>query len=183
MLSQLGRTLSDMNVFLGSQAITSGALTRGQLRWNYVAVHPDVYVAKDQKRALLTNAYAAWLWTGRSGIVAGRAAAGLHGVCSIDRATPVELIAGHSRRRQGVIGVIVRSERIDGDEVQTFGALRITTAARTALDLARRLTRDVAVRHLDELARATDVSYADVAELLDRYRGARGCRWPAPHSG
>lgn len=32
----------------------------------------------------------------------------------------------------------------------------------------------MAVRHLDELARVTGMSYAGVAELLDRYRGARG---------
>jgi hypothetical protein len=160
-----------MDPFIGSEAVASGALTPGQLRWNYVAVHPNVYLAKDQDRTLLTNTRAAWLWTGRKGIVAGRAAAGLHGAPTVDDSIPVELIAGHSRRRRGIV---VRSERIEDDEIQPFGSFRMTTAARTALDLGRRLPRDVAVRHLDELARVAGVSYAAVAELLDRYRGASG---------
>ena len=171
MSSPTPRTIEGVDPFIGTEAVASGELTRGQLRWNYVAVHPNVNLAKDQERTLLTNAHAAWLWTGRSGIVAGRAAAGLHGVGGIADATPIELIAGHSRRRRGIV---VRSERIDDDEVRRFGSFRMTTAARTALDLGRRLPRDVAVRHLDELARATGTNYHQVAELLDRYGGARG---------
>jgi hypothetical protein len=156
---------------IGTEAIASGALTRGQLRWNYLAAHPNVYLPKGQKRTLLTDAQAAWLWTGRRGIVAGRAAAGLHGVHGIGDSIPIDLIAQHTRKRPGIV---VREERIDDDEVQTLGPLPMTTPARTALDLGRHQPRDVAIRHLDELAAATGLGYADVAELLDRYRGARG---------
>jgi hypothetical protein len=114
----LPRTIGDMDPFIGSEAVAGGVLTRGQLRWNYTAVHPNVYVAKGQGRTLESDALAAWLWSGRRGIVAGRAAAGLYGVLSVGESSPVELIADHSRRRPGVI---VRRERIGDDEVRSFG--------------------------------------------------------------
>jgi hypothetical protein len=156
---------------IGTEAIASGALTRGRLRWNYIALHPNVYVDKNYERTLTTNAYAAWLWTRRRGIIAGRAAAAVHGVQQVDDSTPIELIADHRRRCRGIV---IREERIEDDEIQTLGPFRVTTPARTALDLGRRLPRDVAVTLLDGLAGATGVEYADVAVLMDRYHGARG---------
>ncbi|MDT5328260.1 MAG: hypothetical protein QOF25_5412 [Mycobacterium sp.] len=156
---------------IGTEAIASGALTRGQLRWNYIALHPNVYVDKNYERTVTTNAYAAWLWTRRRGIIAGRAAAAVHGVQLVDDSTPIELIAEHGRRCRGIV---IREERIEDDEIQTLSPFRVTTPARTALDLGRRLPRDVAVTLLDGLAGATGVEYADVVALMDRYHGARG---------
>jgi hypothetical protein len=156
---------------IGTEAIASGALTRGQLRWNYTALHPNVYVDKNYERTVTTNAYAAWLWTRRRGIIAGRAAAAVHGVQLVDDPTPIELIADHGRRRRGIV---IREERIEDDEIQTLGPFRVTTPARTALDLGRRLPRDVAVTLLDGLAGTTGVEFAEVAALMDRYHGARG---------
>jgi hypothetical protein len=60
---------------IGADAIRDGTLTRGRLRWNYQAVLPGVYLPKDVERTVLVNTVAAWLWTGRRGIIAGRAAA------------------------------------------------------------------------------------------------------------
>jgi hypothetical protein len=156
---------------IGTEAIASGALTRGQLRWNYTALHPNVYVDKNYERTVTTNAYAAWLWTRRTGIIAGRAAAAVHGVQLVDDSTPIELIADHGRQRRGIV---IREERIADDEIQTVGPFRVTTPVRTALDLGRRLPRDEAVTLLDRLAGATGVEYADVVALMDRYHGARG---------
>ncbi|HTI76690.1 MAG TPA: hypothetical protein VL634_16950 [Mycobacterium sp.] len=160
-------------VFVGTEAIDDGRLTRGQLRWNFTAVHPGVYLANEVERTLSLNAVAAWLWTGRRGVIAGRAAAALHGAKWVDASTPIELIAEHTRRRDGVI---VREERIGADEITYIGELPVTTIARTALDLARHLPRDVAVRHLDALAAATGVLPDDALELAAKYRGLRGIR-------
>ncbi|MGV0661166.1 hypothetical protein ABQE40_22220, partial [Mycolicibacterium pulveris] len=66
-----------------------------------------------------------------------------------------------------------RNERIDWDEICEIGELAVTTPARTALDLARHLNRDLSVRHLDALAAATGVTADDVAPLVERYRGWR----------
>lgn len=51
-----------MGAMVGSEALRAGRLTRGQLRWNYTAVHPDVYVANDTERTLAVNTEAAALW-------------------------------------------------------------------------------------------------------------------------
>ena len=66
-------------------------------------MHPGVYIPKDAERTLHANIIAAWLWTGRKGVIAGRAAAALHGAKWIDASTPIEVIAEHTRGRKGVI--------------------------------------------------------------------------------
>lgn len=164
-------TIAGMQPFLGSEALAAGAMSRGSLRWNFTAVHPNVYLANGAPRDLYVNAVAAWLWTRRTGIVAGKAAAALHGVDWINDTVPIELIARHGRQRPGVV---IHEERIGDDEIVRLGNLRVTTPARTALDLAKRLTRVEALEHLDALAAKTGVTAADVGLLEDRYRAARG---------
>ncbi|BBX90788.1 hypothetical protein H5U98_06050 [Mycolicibacterium boenickei] len=159
--------------FIGPEALAAGTLTRSQLRWRYATVHPRVYLPKEAGRTLKANTMAAWLWTGRRGIIAGRAAAALHGAQWVDDDAPVELITEHGRRQPGVI---VREERIKPDEICQIGDFSVTTPLRTALDLARFLPRDEAVAHLDALAIATGVEAGPVLELAARYRGLRGIR-------
>lgn len=159
--------------FIGAEAVSAGRLTRGQLRWRHTSVQRGVYLATDAERTLHVNTLAAWLSTGRRGVIAGRAAAALHGAKWVDASTPIEIIAEHTRRRQGVI---VREDRIAPDEITYLGDLPVTTAIRTALDLARHLPRDTAVQHLDALAAATGVTCDGVIALSERYRGARGIR-------
>ncbi|MCV7347233.1 hypothetical protein [Mycolicibacterium rhodesiae] len=158
--------------FIGSTAVASGLLTRGQLRWNYTAIHPDVYIPNGSERTLDVRTRAAALWV-PDGIITGRAAAALHGASWVGPATPVELI-GHARRRRP--GVIVREERIGPDEFGPLADLAVTTPVRTALDLARHLPRDEAITNLDALAAATGFEPAAVLSLADRYPGARGIR-------
>jgi hypothetical protein len=159
--------------FLGPEAVRARKLTRGQLRWNHTAVHPRVYLPNDAEQTLYVSTVAAWLWTGRRGVIAGPAAAALHGAKWVDPSTPVDVIAQHTRRRDGVA---VHEERIAPDEITHVGELPVTTPVRTAFDIARHLPRDVAVVHLDALAAATGVTLADVLLLAQRYRGARGIR-------
>lgn len=150
-----------------------GKLTRGQLRWNYRQIHRDVYLAKDARRSLWHNIYAAWLWSGRSGIIAGRAAAAVHGAKWVDDFAPVEILGPFNHPPPGII---VRRERIESDEIVEMNGLRVTGVARTAFDLARHLPRAVAVANLDALSAATGVIASDAAALVTRYVGARGVR-------
>jgi hypothetical protein len=159
--------------FVGTEALRDGLLTRGQLRWRNQAVHPGVYLPKDAERSVAMNAAAVWLWTGRRGVVAGRAAAALHGALWVRPDVPIEVVADHTRPRPGVV---VREERIGDDEILIVGDLPVTSIARTAFDLARHLERDDAVAALDALAAATGVTAEDVEPLFGRYRGARGIR-------
>lgn len=159
--------------FIGSEAIVAGAVSRGSLRWNYRSVHPDVYLHKDARRDLSAHTVAAWLWTGRTGIVSGQAAAALHGVTWIGDSTPVELIAKHGRRRPGVV---VRDQRIGDDEVVHVANLPVTSPARTALELGRHLELDAAVAHLDALAAVTGLTVDEIKLLERRYPRAPGIR-------
>lgn len=156
---------------IGSEALAAGTLTRGALRWNYTAILPDVYIRRGAPIDILVKARAAWLWTGRRGVIAGATAAALYGVRPIDDNAPIELIAS-ARRPQP--GFVVRDERIDGDEVNARAWAPLTTPARTALDVARRMRLQEAVVCLDILSAKTDVSAEDVAPLEARYEAARG---------
>lgn len=160
-------------VFVGTEMLASGALTKGQLRWNYNSIFPGIYVANTTTPSLWRNTVGAWLWSGRNGVIAGRAAAALHGALWVGADTPVEMIW---RSARSPLGIVVRNERIDADEIIEVDGMPVTSTARTALDIARHLPRDVAVRHLDALARATGVTACDALLLAGRYPRARGLR-------
>jgi hypothetical protein len=171
--------------FIGSEAIASGELTRGQLRWNYDPVAPDVYLPKNAHRGINTMARAAWLWSKRRGVISGRTAAALHGVRPAAEAfeaaggsdairrqgRQIELTSTHGR---SVPGILVRHAIIDPDEITSVADVPVTTPERTALDIARTLPRDDAVVLLDQLAAATGLHYPDVRALVQRYRRTRG---------
>ncbi len=161
------------NVFIGSEALAHGTLTRGQLRWNYRSIFPNVYLAKGITPRLEHRIQGASLWSGRKGVVAGVAAAALHGARPVVECPPVELIWRRGRPPQGIV---VRNERLAFDEITYVDGIAVTTLERTALDLARHLPRDLAVSHLDALAQASGISTSDVLPLVDRHCGARGVR-------
>ncbi|HZC89197.1 MAG TPA: hypothetical protein VE400_00740 [Mycobacterium sp.] len=160
-------------VFVGTEMLARSALTRGQLRWNYCSIFPGVYAPRTTAASLWRDTVGAWLWSGRTGVIAGRAAAALHGALWVDAGTPIEMIWRNGRPPSGIV---VRNERIDVDEIVEVGEMAVTSPARTALDLARHLPRDVAVRHLDALARATDVKAYEALSLAERHPRARGIR-------
>ena len=161
------------DVFIGSEALAAGTLSRGQLRWNYRALLPDVYVHKNATPSLSLRTIGAWLWSRRQGVIAGLTAAALHGSRWIDESTDVELIWRCGRPPPGIV---VRNERIATDEIVEIAGLPVTTTERTALDLARHSPRDTAIPHLDALAHATGLTAPHVLPLVDRYRGGRELR-------
>jgi hypothetical protein len=160
-----------MDVFIGSEALRQGSLSRYQLRTGFRAIYPDVYVADCAALSLRTRSVAAWLWSGRGAVLAGLAAAALHGSDWIGDDEPVEMIW---RNPHAPAGVITRCQRVEDDEVTRVAGLPLTTPARTAYDLARRLPSGAAVARLDALMRATPFSVEDVLLLAKRYPGARG---------
>lgn len=160
-------------VFIGSEALARGAMTRGQLRWNYQKIHRNIYITKNTLPSLRDAIRAAWLWSGRRGVIAGRAAAALHGARWVDDSAPIEIIGPFNH---APAGIIVRRERIAAEDVVERGELLVTNPARTAFDLARHLPRRAAVAHLDALSAATGLAAAEVAPLLARHKGTRGVR-------
>lgn len=159
--------------FIGSEALALGVVNRHQLRTQHRAVFPDVYLSKQTQPSLHQRIAAAWLWAGRQGVIAGAAAAAVHGAEWIDDDITVELIFSNTRPPHGL-----RTRRdvlLDG-EVTTAAGLAVTTPERTAFDIGRRETRRVAVARLDALARATGVTPDCVVWVADRHPGARGLR-------
>jgi hypothetical protein len=160
-------------VFVGSEAISAGALNEYQLRPWYRTIFRDVYVPKFDEASLHDRILGAWLWSRRRAVIAGTAASALHGARWVDAVTPIELISKSARPQRGVI---VRNETLGADEVTTIRRLPVTSVARTAFDLGRHLPRQQALARLDALMRATPFSFEDIAVLGKRYRGARGLR-------
>lgn len=160
-------------IFIGSEALARGEITRGRLRSGYRAIFPDVYMPRIGEPTLYANTVAAWLWSRGRGVITGRAAAALHGALWVDACTPVELLWKNCRPPEGIIA---RADRYTCDDVVEIDGMAVASVERTAFDLGRHLRRDIAISHLDALARATGLAPQDVLFVAARYRGARGVR-------
>ncbi|WP_409435385.1 hypothetical protein [Mycobacterium sp. SMC-14] len=159
--------------FLGSEAVAAAQVTKYVLSSRFTALHPDVYVPAGTELTAALRARAAWLWSRRRGVIAGQSAAALHGAKWVEDRAPAELLFDCRRPPRGVR---TWSDREADDEVQPIEGMRVTTPARTALDLACRYPVGKAVAAIDALARATRLKIADVELLAERYRGRRGIR-------
>ena len=127
-------------------------LSRPQLRARFRAVFPNVYLPEGIEPSLELRVAAAWLWSKRRGIIAGAAAAALHGSQWIPDGVPVELIHANTRTPPGVL---TRRDALLENEIQLIDGLAVTTPERTAFDIGRRGAIRSAVVRLDALARAT----------------------------
>ncbi|BBX17920.1 hypothetical protein CRI77_22280 [Mycolicibacterium duvalii] len=159
--------------FLGSEALRAGRLTRHRLRSEFRSIYPDVYLRLTDPFTAVTRAKAAWLWTHRRGVVAGRSAAALHGAKWIDRRWPAEVVWANRRPPPGLR---VWSDVLADDEVQILDGITVTTPERTALDIACRYPLERALPTLDALAHATQFKIAEVELLAERHKGRRGIR-------
>jgi hypothetical protein len=159
--------------FLGSEALAVGAVTPYELRSRYIPLHKDVYVPRDAELTAMLRAKACWLRSRRRGVLAGFSASALHGSKWIDPTLPAAIIDAN---RRPTPGVQAWDDRIEADEIADVDGMRVTTPARTALDLARRYDIDIAVSAIDALAQAVELKPADIELLVDRYTGGRGLR-------
>jgi hypothetical protein len=157
--------------FLGSEALAAGTVTRRGLHRDHQQIYRDVYLVNGQSLTAASRAEAAWLWSGRRGVVAGKSAAALLRSKWIDAALPAELIR---KSGKGVRGIAIFRDELRAAEVRTVRGISVTTPARTAFDIGRRNTLEDAVIHLDALANATKITSAEVHDLATQHRGARG---------
>ncbi len=161
--------------FLGSAAVAAGRLTRHALRTRFVALHHDVYVARDTELTALVRAKACWLRSRGHGALAGFSAAAVHGARWIDRRLPATVIDANRRR---TAGIVTWAAALADDEVCTVDGMRVTTPLRTAVDLARRYPVDTAVSAVDALARAARLrSTRSTPKRTGTAGGTAGDRW------
>ncbi|BCO34060.1 hypothetical protein BMW24_006490 [Mycobacterium heckeshornense] len=159
--------------FIGSEAVASGRVTPYELRTRFVAVHRGVFLPPSSEISAVVRAKAAWLWSRRRGVIAGRSASALHGAKWVDARAPAEIIFDN---RHAPASIQTWSDHVEDDEVMVVAGMPATTPARTALDLACRYPVGKAVAMIDALARATRLKLADVELLTERYKGRRGIR-------
>lgn len=158
---------------IGSEELASGRLNRHQLRAAYRAVYPGVYVAAHAEPSLELRTRAAWLWSRRTAIVGGAAAAALHGARWVPDDVPVELIHDNTHPPAGVL---TRRETLRAGETQLCAGLAVTTPERTAFDIGRRGAIRSAVVRLDALARATGFKVDDVRGVAAAHPRSPGLR-------
>lgn len=159
--------------FVASEELARGAVTRAQLRRDYVGIYPGVWVPRKMELTAKQRARAAWLWSRGHGVLAGLSAAAILGAKWIDPNTPAELI--HTNRRASPL-LTVHTDTLLPGEARTSRDLPVTTAARTAFDLGRRRGLTDGVQRIDALMNATDLKVVDVAAVASEHRGARGLR-------
>ncbi|MCV7402368.1 hypothetical protein H7K24_19705 [Mycobacterium fragae] len=159
--------------FRAAEALDAGALTFRELRRFHAAVYPGVWAPREVELSADQRARAAWLWSGRKGVLAGLSASAMLGAKWIEPATPAELV--HTNRRPPPL-IIVHTDALLSDEIQAVSGMPATTPVRTAFDLGRRLGRKEAVQRIDALMNATNVKVKDIEAVIGRHRGVRGLR-------
>ncbi|QIS04672.1 DUF559 domain-containing protein [Nocardia brasiliensis] len=158
--------------FPGSWARRAGLVSRWELRHNFVRLLPDVYLRKGCPIDAVTRARAAGHWAKGDGILVGYSAAALHGTRWLDPRQPPEIArAGHYKAPAGIRAVQVE---LGPAECCTAAGFLVTTPARTAFDLGRRLPREEAVPVIDALCAATGLAAAQIAAVAAAHPGARG---------
>lgn len=160
------------DVFIGSEAITAGRLTRHELQRWYQPMFRGVYVSRRSVPTLWDRTVGAWLATRRHGVIAGNAASALHGAQWVDVDVAIELISPTTRPQHGLV---IRRETLCDDEITRVVGLPVTTLARTAYDLGRHLSRGEAVARLDALMHCHPVFPRRRASIGQASRGRPRC--------
>jgi Protein of unknown function (DUF559) len=163
----------DTKPFLGSEALRRGELSARELQRDFLAVYRNVYLPRDVELTPVQRARAAWLWCGGKATLVGFSAAAVLGTRWIDPQRPAELSRADRHCPSGIVG---HTYDLQCDEWIRVDGMNLTTPARTAFDLGRRLPFSAAIPSLDALVNATNVKVADVLTLADRRPGTRGVR-------
>lgn len=112
--------------FLGSEALAANALTPYALRSRFTPLYPNVYLPAGTAMTAPLRARAAWLWSRRRGVVAGRSAAALHGAKWVDGRSAAQVLWPN---RHPPTGLETWSDAYRDDDVAVAAGVRVTTVA------------------------------------------------------
>lgn len=168
------RGMRDLSApFRGSLAVGSGVLTKGQLRGpKFRRLFPDIYLPRDVVSTLAVRSRGAHLLVAGQGALAGYSAAELFGARIAARDADAEVVVPGGEFRE-CRGLRVHREQLADDEVETVAGLVVTSAIRTAYDLARWSTQIEGVVAADALGRIGRFGPAGLLGMAARYPGAR----------
>lgn len=147
-------------------------MSRYQLRENYRVLFRGVWVRRDQEVDFTMSSYGAGLaYLGSDvdlpGILCGWSAADLWGNAYRPEDALPEVIVPTTGRQ--FTGVRVRRVQLDAEEFTVVDGSLVTTLPRTAIDLGRFNSREVAVAALDSMVRAHPSLIDDVKRVLKRW--------------
>ena len=89
--------------FIGSEALAAGVLSRYELSRYYRPILPNIYADKRSALTQRQRSTAAWLWSGRDGVIAGMAASALHKAKWVADDVAIELISTKTKPPNDVI--------------------------------------------------------------------------------
>jgi hypothetical protein len=157
--------------FRADEALAAGALTFRELRRFYQQIYPGVWAPRGVELSARQRARAAWLWSRRRGVLAGLSASAMLGAKWIESGADAELIHGN-RRPPRLINI--HSDVLLTGETLLIKGMSVTTPARTAFDLGRRLELEAGVGRIDALMNATDLKVGDIENVIARHPRVRG---------
>lgn len=163
--------------FLARTALDAGIISRQDLRTRFRQIHPKVYAWKSAELSTRQKIRAAWLWAGPESVLCGGAAAYLLG----EQYFGVEIVDDEvelwrQEWRAPPVGVAARRWRLTPDHARVSG-MRVTTPARTAIDLARQITSDArAIAVLDSMCKSGRATPDAIAETACAMAGQKGVR-------
>lgn len=164
--------------FLGREALASGLVTTHRLRTAARRLFPGVYIDAATRIELRSLVHAAYLWSPHGSVVAGLGAALLHrerwyAPESVEREIDIYSVG----TPHAADGVRVRrlAHALPTDHVVTVDGVRVTSVARTAVDVARwEDDDDKAIAMIDAICNRGKTEVRAVAAVAAAMRGGHG---------
>lgn len=158
-----------------SEYVVQRMVQAGEVRRVFRGVYCPTSIPDDTE----TRARCARLVLPDHAVVCDRSAAVIHGVEILDpteRGTtpPLEIVSLRGRNVSQLTGVYAGSRELLPEDITTIHGVPVTTPLRTALDLACLRGPHKALATLDAFMRQHDLTQADYARLLRRFRRRRG---------
>jgi len=162
-------------VFIGSHAIAEGFLTRRQLRErSYRRLAQGVYADPSLPLDHQLRCTGVALLLPEGAVIGGHSAAAWHGAPFAGAWDPVTVVRPPSIAWKGPGEVRVHQAEVSPSDVEERDGVPMTTALRTAWDVAALESLGTAVAALDAMVRARALNLADLTSLLDAGAGRWG---------
>lgn len=152
--------------------LSSGEITYRIKLGRLIPVYAGVYAVGHLPTLPQDRAVGALLACGKGAVLSHGSAAALWGVFR-RWDVPFEVTARTARRRSGIR---VHRATLTRADIRTHIGIRVTSPARTLLDIAPRVSEKTLTRAVNELRFARHLRIADLADLLERRPRAPGAR-------
>jgi very-short-patch-repair endonuclease len=161
--------------FIGSHAIAQGHLTRGELRnLGYRRLVQGVYADPAVPFDHRLRCRGVALLLPRGAVIGGHSAAAWYGAPFAGPLDPVTVLRPPDVLWRGPRGVRVHRTELAPDDVHDEDGVPVSSALRTAWDVAALETLPTAVAALDAMVRAGQVRLEDLAALAEHGTGRWG---------